>query len=155
MTGHGVIMESLREVGYRLTPQRVLIVSIIHGAEGHISAEAIHEEVVKQYPYVDISTVYRTLHILKKLRLVTETDLGGGRVEYELTQRAQHHHLVCRRCGHTFPMDDELMQPLRARLLEKHGFQADMEHFAIFGVCQRCAGDDATHDRKEGQHGSG
>lgn len=155
MTGHGAIMESLREVGYRLTPQRVLIVSIIHSAEGHISAEAIHEEVVKQYPYVDISTVYRTLHILKKLRLVTETDLGGGHVEYEFTDGGRHHHLVCRQCGHTFPMDDELMQPLRARLLEKHGFRADMEHFAIFGVCQRCGGNDATYNRKEGQHGSG
>ncbi len=139
MSGHGAIMESLREVGYRLTPQRMLIVSIIHGAEEHISAEAIHEQVVKEYPYVDISTVYRTLQILKKLRLASETDLGGGRVVYELTQEVRHHHLVCRQCGHTFPMDDELMEPLRARLLEKHGFQADMEHFAIFGVCQRCA----------------
>lgn len=139
MSGHGAIMESLREVGYRLTPQRMLIVSIIHGVDGHISAEEIHAQVVKQYPYVDISTVYRTLQILKKLRLVSETDLGGGRVEYEFTQQAVHHHLVCRQCGRTFPMDDELMEPLRTSLLEKHGFQADMEHFAIFGVCQRCA----------------
>jgi len=154
MTGHGAIMESLREVGYRLTPQRMLIIAIIHGAEGHISAEAIHEQVVEQYPYVDISTVYRTLQILKKLRLVSETDLGGGRVEYELTEGARHPHLVCRQCGHTFPMDDELMEPLRARLLEKHGFRADMDHFAIFGVCQRCAGKDAGYDRKGGQHGS-
>jgi Fur family ferric uptake transcriptional regulator len=150
MTGHGAIMESLREVGYRLTPQRMLIISIIHGAEEHISAEAIHEQVVEQYPYVDISTVYRTLQILKKLRLVSETDLGGGRVEYELTEGVCHHHLVCRQCGHTFPMDDELMEPLRARLLKKHGFQADMEHFAIFGVCQRCAGARARHGSKAG-----
>jgi len=153
MTGHGAIMESLREVGYRLTPQRMLIISIIHGAEGHISAEVIHEQVVEQYPYVDISTVYRTLQILRKLRLVSETDLGGGCVEYELTEGARHHHLVCRQCGRTFPMDDELMEPLRARLLQKHGFQADMDHFAIFGVCQRCAGGAAARERKGGQHG--
>jgi Fur family ferric uptake transcriptional regulator len=149
MTGHGAIMDSLREVGYRLTPQRMLIISIIHGAEGHISAEEIHERVAEQYPYVDISTVYRTLQILKKLGLVSETDLGGGRVKYELTEGGRHHHLVCRQCGHTFPMDDELMEPLRARLLKKHGFRADMEHFAIFGVCRRCAGDDAGHAGKE------
>ncbi len=138
MSGHGAIMESLREVGYRLTPQRMLIISIIHGAKGHISAEVIHDQVVKEYPYVDISTVYRTLQILKKLRLVSEIDLGGGSVEYELSESARHHHLVCRQCGHTFPLDDDVMEPLRARLLEKHGFHADMDHFAIFGVCQRC-----------------
>ncbi len=153
MTGHGSIMESLREVGYRLTPQRMLIISIIHGAKGHISAEAIHEQVVEQYPYVDISTVYRTLQILKKLHLVSETDLGGGHVEYELTEGPSHHHLVCRECGHTFPMDDKLMEPLRARLQEKHGFYADMEHFAIFGLCQECA--DAGCAGKERRRGSG
>ena len=42
--------------------------------------------------------------------------------------------------GATPPLDDERSEPLRGRLLEKHGFQADMEHFAIFGVCQKCAG---------------
>jgi Fe2+ or Zn2+ uptake regulation protein len=42
------------------------------------------------------------------------------------------------------------MEPLRARLLKKHGFQADMEHFAIFGVCQRCAGARARHGSKAG-----
>ena len=140
MSGHSSIMESLREVGYRLTPQRMLIISIIHGAEGHISAEAIHEQVVQEHPYVDISTVYRTLQVLKKLHLVSETNLGGGSVQYEISELSRHHHLVCRKCGNTFPLDDELMEPLRARLLDKHGFQADMDHFAIFGVCQECVG---------------
>ena len=140
MSGHSAIMDSLREVGYRLTPQRMLIVSLIHDSKGHVTAEELHGRVVEQYPFVDISTVYRTLQLLKKLRLVSETDLGGGRVRYELTQEGRHHHLVCRHCGATSPLDDEMIEPLRARLLEKHGFQADMEHFAIFGVCQKCAG---------------
>ena len=141
MSGHGTMIESLREVGYRLTPQRMLIVSIIHDSKGHITAEQIHSRVVQQYPYVDISTVYRTLQLLKKLHLVSETDLGGGRVQYELSEGEGHHHLVCRTCGSTFPLDDEVIEPLRERLLEKHGFQADMEHFAIFGVCSRCRGE--------------
>ena len=138
MSGHSAIMDSLREVGYRLTPQRMLIVSLIHDTKGHVTAEELHGRVVEQYPFVDISTVYRTLQLLKKLRLVSETDLGGGRVQYELTQEARHHHLVCRQCGATLPLDDEMIEPLRARLAERHGFQADMEHFAIFGVCRGC-----------------
>ncbi len=139
MSGHSAIMESLREVGYRLTPQRMLIISIIHDSKGHVTAEGVRARVTKQYPFVDISTVYRTLQLLKKLHLVSETDLGGGRVEYELTQEERHHHLVCRQCGATSALDDDMIEPLRARLLEKHGFQADMEHFAIFGVCRGCA----------------
>ena len=141
MSGHSAIMESLREVGYRLTPQRMLIVSIIHDSKGHITAEGIHSRVVQQYPFVDISTVYRTLQLLKKLRLVSETDLGGGRVQYELSEGLRHHHLVCRQCGSTSPVDDEVIEPLRDRILEKHGFQVDMDHFAIFGLCARCRGE--------------
>jgi len=131
-------MASLREVGYRLTPQRMLIVSIIHDSKGHVSAEDVHQRVKEQYPFVDISTVYRTLQLLKRLRLVTETDLGDGSVRYELSQAQRHHHLVCRQCGKTFALDDEMVEPLRSRLMGTHGFAADMEHFAIFGRCRAC-----------------
>ena len=131
-------MASLREVGYRLTPQRMLIVSIIHDSKGHVSAEEIHQRVKEQYPFVDISTVYRTLRLLKRLRMVTETDLGDGSVRYELSQGQRHHHLVCRQCGKTFALDDDLIEPLRSALMGVHGFAADMEHFAIFGRCRAC-----------------
>jgi len=140
-SGHGTIIDSLREVGYRLTPQRMLIISIIHDSRGHVSAEEIHERVKELYPFVDISTVYRTLQLLKRLRIVTETDLGGGSVRYELSQQERHHHLVCRRCGKTFPLDDDLIEPLRSALMKAHGFAADMEHFAIFGRCRACRSD--------------
>jgi len=137
-SGHGSIIESLKEVGYRLTPQRMLIVSIIHDSKGHVTAEGIHERVKEQYPYVDISTVYRTLQLLKKLGIVSETDLGGGRVQYELADRQQHHHLVCRSCGKTAGVDDKLFDPLRAALYGQYGFEADMRHFAVFGLCRDC-----------------
>jgi Fur family ferric uptake transcriptional regulator len=140
-SGHGTIIDSLREVGYRLTPQRMLIISIIHDSRGHVSAEEIHERVKELYPFVDISTVYRTLQLLKRLHIVTETDLGGGSVRYELSQQERHHHLVCRRCGKTFPLDDDLVEPLRSALMKAHGFAADMEHFAIFGRCRPCRSD--------------
>ena len=140
MSGHGSIIESLREVGYRLTPQRMLIVSIIHDRKGHITAEEIHSRVKEQYPFVDISTVYRTLQLLKKLHIVSETDLGGDRVQYELADRERHHHLVCRQCGNTFGIDDEVIEPLRSTLRENYGFEADMAHFAVFGLCLECRG---------------
>src|SRR4030042_5592334 len=128
---------TLREGGYPLTPQRMMILAAIYEREGHVTAEAIHERVTQQYPFVDISTVYRTLQLLKKLRLVTETDLGEGVVEYELRERGRHHHLVCRQCGKTAPLDHSYLKPLAGRLEEAYGFQADLEHFAIFGLCSR------------------
>jgi Fur family ferric uptake transcriptional regulator len=138
MSGHGQLVEALRGTGYRLTPQRLMILGIVHDNEGHITAEKVHEKVREQYPYVDISTVYRTLQLLKRLRVVTETDLGGGSVEYELTANRPHHHLVCHNCSKTIRLDDGFVQPLRDRLREDYGFEADMDHFAMFGICKDC-----------------
>ncbi len=89
----------LTEQGYRLTPQRLMIFSAIENSDNHISAEEIYAQVVAKYPNVNISTVYRTLELLKRLGLVTETDLGEGRVRYHPADKGHHHHLVCRECG--------------------------------------------------------
>jgi Fur family ferric uptake transcriptional regulator len=151
MSGHGAAAESLRDEGYRLTPQRLMILDIIYDSQGHISAEEIHQRVIEQYPFVDISTVYRTLNLLKKLRLITETDLGGGSVRYELLERGRHHHLVCRQCGANVPLEHSLLAPLQERLLREYGFAADLDHFAIFGLCRKCQRQSAERTR---QHGS-
>lgn len=136
------MVSALREVGYRLTPQRLMILSIISDSTGHVTADAIHERVKEQYPYVDISTVYRTMRLLKKLKLVTDADLGRGVVHYELADSSAHHHLVCRRCGITVALDDAFLEPLADSLRSKYGFAADLEHLAIFGLCKDCAATD-------------
>jgi len=154
MTSHPTIVEALQQEGYRLTPQRMMILAIIDDSMGHISAEEIHQKVRERYPYVNISTIYRTLTLLKKLRLISETDLGEGYVRYELLERGRHHHLVCRRCGESFAFEHELLRPLQVRLLKKYGFAADVDHFAIFGLCRRCRpAEGRTGAKEEDQHG--
>jgi Fur family ferric uptake transcriptional regulator len=138
MAAYSDMAASLREVGCRLTPQRMMILAAMRQSAGHITAEAIHERVKEQYPFVDISTVYRTLQLLKKLHLITETVLSEGVIEYELCEHGRHHHLVCRQCGKTTALDDSFLRPLADRLEEALGFQADLEHFAIFGICAEC-----------------
>ena len=92
------IADALKKQGYRLTPQRLMVVSAIENSEDHISADEVYSQVVTRYPNVNISTVYRTLDLLKRLDLVTETDLGGGRVRYHPANKGHHHHLVMSRC---------------------------------------------------------
>jgi len=130
--------ETLRELGYRLTPQRKLIFSTIHHSEGHISADEIYSQVHAKYPNVNISTIYRTLELLKELGLVTETDLGGGRLRYHSADKGHHHHLICQKCGRVSEMDESLLLPLRNLVFDKYNFRADLNHLAIFGQCSRC-----------------
>lgn len=131
-------VETLRKLGYRLTPQRLIILSAIHSSDNHISAEEIHAQVRATYPQVNISTVYRTLELLKELGLVTETNLGGGRLRYHIIAKGHHHHIICRKCGRVFELDESVLLPLRDILLREYGFRADLSHLAIFGHCLEC-----------------
>ncbi len=138
MNQPGDIVSKLTEQGYRLTPQRIMILSAIENSNDHISAEEIYAQVTAKYPNVNISTVYRTLELLKQLGLVTRTDLGGGRVRYHPVEKGHHHHLVCRECGAIIDLDESVLSSVKDVLLREYGFIADLRHLAIFGRCINC-----------------
>ena len=138
MNQSGDLGGKLSEQGYRLTPQRMMILSAIEDSNGHISADEIYTQVVARYPHVNISTVYRTLELLKRVGLVTETDLGGGRVRYHPADKGHHHHLVCQECGAIVDLDESVLSPLKSVLLRDYKFVADLRHLAIFGRCVNC-----------------
>jgi len=133
------MLEQLGRKGYRLTPQRLMILEQVERAEGHISAEEIFQHIRRRYPHLNISTVYRTLELLKELGLVTETDMGDGRVRFHSMGKGHHHHLVCSRCGKVTDLAEEELTPLNDLLSTRYGFRADLHHLAIFGRCAACA----------------
>ena len=135
----GDINSKLSEQGYRLTPQRMMVLAAIESSNDHISAEEIYAQVIAKYPHVNISTVYRTLELLNRLGLVTETDLGGGRVRYHPADKGRHHHLVCQDCGRIIDLDESLLSSLKDVLFRKYKFSADLRHLAIFGRCADCS----------------
>ena len=132
------IIDRLSEKGYRLTPQRLMILSAIEGSSEHISAEEIYAQVAAKYPHVNISTVYRTLELLKRLGMVYEINLGEGRIRYHAEIRGHHHHLVCQNCGSVIDIDEATLSSLREALLHDYNFRAELRHVAIFGLCESC-----------------
>lgn len=130
--------QALKESGHRLTPQRLMILSAIRHSEMHITASEIFDEVKASYPYIDVSTVYRTLGVLKQMRLVSETDMGGGEYRYEWITQLRHHHLICRGCDKVALLDNKYWENIGAEIMADYGFQPDIDHIALFGVCHDC-----------------
>jgi len=135
-----------RQAGYKLTPQRLLILRALRHAGGHVSAARIAEEVREEYPFVDVSTIYRTLDVLKRMRLVTETDIGAGDAVFEWAPAQPHHHLICSSCGHVQELDHSYLECLSDNIREDFSFAPDLHHFAIFGLCQECRAVDSADD---------
>jgi Fur family ferric uptake transcriptional regulator len=115
-----------------------MILAVLAESGGHLTAEAIHEHVRREYPYINLSTVYRTLETFRDGGIVSETDLGGGVRRFELIDRP-HHHLICLQCGQMQELEAGALEPVRHLLAERHGFQARLDHMAIFGLCRACA----------------
>jgi Fur family ferric uptake transcriptional regulator len=128
----------LRDIGQRVTPQRLAILGALRPGM-HLSADEVFSAVESALPGVNRSTVYRTLEMLRDLGLVSETDLGEGARQYERIEDDRHHHLICQGCGGQQELDDDLVAPLRNAISRTYGFAPAIEHLAVFGLCRECA----------------
>jgi Fur family ferric uptake transcriptional regulator len=127
----------LRSKGYRLTPQRQLVLEAV-GELGHATPEDIASAVRRTASGVNISTVYRTLELLEELGLVQHTHLQHGAPTYSVSTEDDHVHLVCRECGDVQEADADLLGEAVRRLADERGFRLDVGHVALFGRCASC-----------------
>lgn len=132
----------LRARGYRLTPQRQLVLDAVREL-GHGTPEEIAAAVHVQAPSVNLSTVYRTLDLLEHVGLVTHTHLGHGAPTYHPADESDHVHLVCTECGGILAVPSEEVEPFAGSLRAAHGFEVNVAHVAMHGRCAECIAADA------------
>jgi Fur family transcriptional regulator, ferric uptake regulator len=130
--------EQLRARGYRLTPQRELVLRAVQRLE-HATPDEVLAAVREESQAVNISTVYRTLELLEELGLVRHAHLSDRAPTYHSTATPTHAHLVCRECGRVTELSADDLAPLTERLDADHGFTADLGHLTVFGHCTGCA----------------
>lgn len=140
------LIAELRKHGYRLTPQREMIVEAIAHAGRHVTAEEVLVQVRSRAKAVNVATVYRTLDLLVELGLASRADLGGGHVTYASVRHGPHCHLVCRRCGKVIEAEYDAVAPLAERFRACYGFAVDLGHIVIPGLCTDCRSDFQEED---------
>ena len=133
-----IYVDVLKNRGYRITPQRELIINILSGANQHITAEQIFHQLRPQTSALNIATVYRTLELLTAEGLAVRNDLGAESVYFATMQHGPHIHLVCRHCSRVVDAAYSLIEPLTDELQQHYDFVADLRHISITGVCSAC-----------------
>ena len=128
----------LHKNGYRLTPQRQVILDAVREANGHVTADEVVTIVKSKSSAINRATVYRTLKFLNNLRLITATTSSTGRQEYETAGVVPHNHLVCRSCGTDLEVMGEDFACLEDLLYERYGFKVDSNHITLKGYCINC-----------------
>ena len=128
----------LRRAGCRPTAQRLLVLQALGGG-GHVSADEILAHARERYPAIDPSTVYRTLDALVRAGIARRTDLGAGRLHFELSRSHRHHHAVCQRCGAVAHLHDDSLRSLSQALHEETGFALSPDReITVPGLCPDC-----------------
>jgi len=129
---------TLNVAGMRVTHQRALIMEIIRQGRGHLDADEIYRRAREKEPHLSLSTVYRTLQMLKKLGLVEELHFDETHHHYEVKPSAEHHHLVCLGCGRVIEFNRPLSRYIKGNVPEAKSFDIIETEVRMSGYCAKC-----------------
>ena len=131
-------LKKLRDHGYRITPQREMIVQIIAHCGRHMSAEEVMEKLREKTSSINIATVYRTLDLLVENGLASRFDLGNGKTAYATSEHGPHIHLVCKHCGSVTEISESDISASLDRIEDLYDFDCRPYHFSMHGLCRDC-----------------
>jgi len=132
------IAAALKQHGYKLTPQRRVVIGAITASSDHLTPADIYRKVYKEHPNIGLATIYRTLEILARLELICELHAGGSGRSYTIGAPEHHHHLICSGCGAVVDFSGYHLSQLEARLSRETGFEIEGHLLEFTGRCRNC-----------------
>lgn len=129
----------LRQHNLPVTEQRLAVAEVVLGADAHLSADEVEQQLAARGVSVGTATIYRTLDVLVRSGLVVERDFGEGFRRFEAARGIPHHeHLICTVCGTVREFRDERLDRMTTLAAETHGYVRQRHRLVIYGVCDRC-----------------
>jgi Fur family transcriptional regulator, ferric uptake regulator len=136
------LKETLKNKGYKFTPQRRAVINgIIYSVGKHLTAEELYEVVKGECPEIGLATVYRTLQLLEDMDVICKLDFDDGCSRYELVDEDephQHHHLICNDCGKVIEVEGDLLGELEKSIEKKYNFSIQNHSVKFYGICEEC-----------------
>ena len=131
----------LREQGLPVTHQRESVAKVVFGSDEHLSVDEIERVLRSSGQRIGKATIYRTLDLLVKSKLVAEHDFGEGfkRYEHRLSPEPIHEHLICLSCGKVLEFQSPDLPRIEALVTARHGFRPAHHKLEIYGLCKECS----------------
>jgi Fur family transcriptional regulator, ferric uptake regulator len=132
----------LHEKGWRLTPQREIILQVFQELESgkHLSAEDLQEFLAGQGHNISLSTIYRTVKMMARMGILRELELAEGHKHYEINQPSphHHHHLICVSCNNTIEFRNDSILKIGDKTAKKEGYHLLDCQMSIHAICPAC-----------------
>lgn len=128
-------MQKYKNIGLKLTPQRLAVLSYLEDNTDHPSADEIHKAVSVQHPTMSLATVYNTLDTLREKGYVMELSIDPGKKRFDPNTEL-HHHLICQSCKRVRDVQMEFNIDLPEAM--KGNFRITGNHIEFYGICPVC-----------------
>lgn len=128
----------IREMGLKVTQQRMVILAALSSGRTHVTAQEVFEVVNAKHPEIGFATVYRFLRRMTEQSFVTEVRMGGLPARYELTPKRHHDHLTCISCGKIVEFENIQIEALQEAVAKENGFRLTDHVLELYGVCGKC-----------------
>lgn len=128
---------ALRQAGLRVTAPRVAVLRELAAAP-HADVEAIVAAVRARLGSVSVQAVYDVLRVLTGVGLVKRFEPAGFTARYELNDGDNHHHFVCRHCGHFEDVACSVGEAPCLNLPAGSGLVIDEAQVIYWGICASC-----------------
>ncbi len=128
-------MEKYKDIGLKLTPQRLAILDYLDGNKEHPSAEDIYKGVSKRFPTMSFATVYNTLEALRQRGGILELTIDPDKKRFDPNTKP-HHHLICVKCKKIVDIYNNYKLAVPEDKTE--GFELVGNHIEFYGICPKC-----------------
>ncbi|MAE74472.1 MAG: transcriptional repressor [Bdellovibrionaceae bacterium] len=128
----------IRDMGLKVTQQRMAILASLAKGRQHVTAQEVYEGIHEEHPEIGFATVYRFLRRLSESGYVTELRMGGMPARYELTPKHHHDHLTCISCGKIVEFENQDIERLQESVSRENGFKLTHHVLELYGYCSDC-----------------
>lgn len=131
------ISTQIRSRGFRLTPQRLIILQVLQHSGGHLTPAEVYERAAQNMPGLTETTVYRTLEFLSQNGFALAAHIGSGKLVYQVAGH-DHHHVICQNCAVDVEIPHEQLAALYTQIEQSTGYRLTTSHLTFFGLCAHC-----------------
>ena len=131
------IIAKYKDMGLRLTPQRIAILKYLDGNTSHPTADNIYRDVKQTYPTLSFATVYNTLQTLREHGEVMEVTKDPIRKHYD-PNTSPHHHVICISCNDLWDVFVDYSDVLKLPSTIARGMKTVGVHVDFYGLCKNC-----------------
>lgn len=116
----------------KITPQRLHILALVKSF-GHIDIDTLYNEILKDYPYISLATIYKNVATMVENGIIKEIKITQGKTKYELVINT-HAHFICTNCSRIedIPIDESCI------IKNLDNYKIDNINIQIYGTCSNC-----------------